>query len=407
MLLKCDRCGAPLEVPPGANVRCPYCGTTAAAPAPQAPLPAPPQAPPAYFRHATPQELQDRAARLAAVTQTAKGGRMLGLVIGLVTTGAVVAGVGASVLPAIRAANSPALQALGKVASNPGGALAAASNPISWSSSPAGCLIDANGDGVSDVAGLSGPSQTNQATVVDGKTGQVLFTAPAVKKAEQLGCLGDNGFFLVEGNFQVDFFTARSPWGKTQVMARDKVSQYGVGNGCVQLRTDDGTTQGFVLPGGVATTCPATPLHRYYGERAPGMMGLTDSHTELTVGARKYELNQRASGTEILTVKVSENGKPVWSKELTYASCTFGAAIAVAPGKIMLWAAEPSDRQKGLLVGLDEATGNQLYELPITDSSSSSPEFFKYNGKYVLAVNWGALRAYEPATGAEAWRVGR
>ena len=29
------------------------------------------------------------------------------------------------------------------------------------------------------------------------------------------------------------------------------------------------------------------------------------------------------------------------------------------------------------------------------------------NGKYVLAVNWGALRAYEPATGAEAWRVGR
>jgi len=25
----------------------------------------------------------------------------------------------------------------------------------------------------------------------------------------------------------------------------------------------------------------------------------------------------------------------------------------------------------------------------------------------VLAVNWGALRAYDPATGAEAWRVGR
>jgi len=97
----------------------------------------------------------------------------------------------------------------------------------------------------------------------------------------------------------------------------------------------------------------------------------------------------------------------VWSKELTYASCTFGAAIAVAPGKIVLWAAEPADRSKGLLIGLDEANGNQLYELPIPDSVSNDPDFFKYNGKYVLAANWGALRAYEPATGAEAWRVGR
>jgi len=324
-----------------------------------------------------------------------------------VTTAVIVVGVGASVLPALRALNNPALQALSHATSDPAGALAIAATPISWSSSPAGCLIDANGDGVSDVAGLTGPSQTNQATVVDGKTGQILFSAPAVKKAEQLACLGDSGFFVVEANFQVDFYTARSPWGKTQVMARDKVSEYGVGTGCVQLRTDDGTTQGIQLPGGAATTCPASPLHRYYGERAPGIIGLTDSHTELTVGSRKYDLDQRASGTEILTVKVSENGRPLWSKELTYASCTFGAAIAVAPGKIMLWAAEPADRNKGLLVGLNESNGDQLYELPITDSVSNSPELFKFNGKYVLAVNWGALRAYEPATGAEAWRVGR
>ena len=106
-------------------------------------------------------------------------------------------------------------------------------------------------------------------------------------------------------------------------------------------------------------------------------------------------------------MRVTDNNRPVWEKELTYASCTFGAAIAVAPGKILLWAAEPSDRDKGILVGLDEATGNQLYQVPITDTSSDSPEFFRYNGKYVVAVNWGALRAYEPATGAEVWRVGR
>ena len=393
MLLKCERCGAPLEAPAGSAVRCPYCGTTASAPAPQAQPPAP--------GYGYGPAFQNRAQRPIAVATRSRFGSTL---TGLVITIGILAGVAAGIVPLLIATGSPALQALSKVTS-PVGALRIST--ISWSSSPAGCFIDANGDGVSDIAGLTGPSETNQATVVDGKTGQVLFTAPAVKKAEQLGCLGANGFFVVEGNFQVDFFTARSPWGRTQVMARDKVSQYGEGSGCVQLRTDDGTTQGIQLPGGAAMTCPATTLHRYYGERAPGMMGLTDHSTELSIGARKYSLTQRASGTEILTVRVTDNGRPVWDKELTYASCTFGAAIAVAQGKIMLWAAEPSDRNKGLLVGLDEATGKQLYELPISDTSSSSPELFRYNGKYVVAVNWGALRAYEPATGAEAWRVGR
>jgi len=136
-------------------------------------------------------------------------------------------------------------------------------------------------------------------------------------------------------------------------------------------------------------------------------MGLTDHGTELSVGARKYTLTKRESGTEILTVKVSEGARSVWARELPYASCTFGAGIAVAPGKILLWAAHAADRDKGLLVGLDEQTGNQLYEIPIPDTSSDSPEFFRYNGQYVLAVNWGALRAYDPASGSEVWRVGR
>ena len=205
----------------------------------------------------------------------------------------------------------------------------------------------------------------------------------------------------------MNFFTARKPWGRTQVMARDKVDSYGVGQGCVQLKTDDGTTQGVQLPSGVAQTCPVLQMRRYYGFDEPGVMGLTDKGTELTVGARKYSLTKRASGTEILTIKVSEGTRVIWSKEQPYASCTFGAGIAVGSGKIVLWAAQPAERDKGLIIGLDEATGNQLYEIPVTDSVSHGPRSFKFNGKYVLAVSWGALRAYDPATGAEAWRVGR
>jgi len=402
MLLKCERCGAPLEIPAGGSVRCNYCGTTTHAPAPPAVHGYGHGGPGGHGGHGHyPAQPQVAAA-------PAKRSHLGSILIVLTTTLAILGSVAASIVPRlVSSTTSPAIQ---KAFSDVGvGSLPKLPtlSTVSWSAADPGCLIDANGDGVLDIAGLTGATEPNQPTVVDGSTGKVLFTAPAVGKAVQLGCLGEHGFFVVEGNFQVDFFTARSPWGKTAVMARDKVSAYGVGQGCVQLRTDDGTTQGLQLPSGVATTCPVTNMRRYYGFDEPGLMGLTDKSTELTVGPRKYSMTVRASGTEILTVRVSEGTKPIWTKELPYASCTFGAGIAVGAGKILLWAAQPADRSKGLLVGLDEQTGNQVYEIAIPDSVSNSPEFFKFNGKYLLAVNWGALRAYEPATGAEAWRVGR
>ena len=407
MVLKCERCGAPLEVPAGGSVRCVYCGTTTSAPAP------PPvvnhghgYGPPGYGPPGTHPVISQVAVNPAKAQRT--GGALV--VFSAVLVLAV--SFGAATIPRLLSnVGSPAIQkALGEVrAGSLPTSLATARSTLStasWSAADPGCLIDANGDGVLDIAGLTGESDTDRPTVVDGNSGKVLFMAPALGKGLQLGCLGAQGFFVGEGNFQVDFFTARSPWGKTSVMARDKVSAYGVAQGCVQLRTDDGSTQGVQLPSGVATTCPVTNLRRYRDDE-PGLMGLTDKRTELTVGARKYTMTVRSSGTEILTVRVSEGAKSIWSKELPYATCTFGAGIAVGGGKIMLWAAQPSERSKGLLIGLDEATGDQAYEIAVPDSSSNSPDLFKFNGKYVLAVNWGALRAYEPATGAEAWRVGR
>jgi len=405
MLLKCERCGAPLEVPAGGSVRCGYCGTTTSAPAP---VPPPVQSYGYGYGHG--HGTHGNYPPPPRVPVAAKRSPLASLLIVVASTVAVLGGVAVSIVPRLATrTSSPSIQKAftdlggGKLPALP---TSSALSTSSWSASDPGCLIDANGDGVSDIAGLTGENDRDQPTVVDGSTGKVLFIAPAVRKAVQLGCLGEQGFFVVEGNFLVDFFTARSPWGKTAVMARDRVSAYGTGNGCVQIRTDDGTTQGLQLPSGVATTCPVTNLRRYRDDE-PGLMGLTDKSTALTVGARKYTMTVRPSGTEILTVRVTEGAKPIWVKELPYATCTFGAAIAVGAGKIMLWAAQPSERNKGLLIGLDEATGNQLYELAVPDSSSNSPDLFKFNGKYVLAVNWGALRAYDPSNGAEAWRVGR
>ena len=285
MLLKCERCGAPLEVPAGGSVRCNYCGTTTTAPAPPAVHGY------AHGGHGGHGNYPAHAQVPAAPVKRSHLGSVLIVVTILL---AVLGSVAASVIPRlVSSTSSPAIQ---KVFSDVGGGSLPklpTSSRVSWSAADPGCLIDANGDGVLDVAGLSGATEPNQATVVDGSSGSVLFTAPAVSKAAQFGCLGEHGFFVVEGNFQVDFFTARSPWGKTAVMARDKVSAYGVGQGCVQLRTDDGTTQGLQLPSGVATTCPVTTMRRYYGFDEPGMMGLTDKSTELTAGSRKYSMTVR------------------------------------------------------------------------------------------------------------------
>ncbi len=370
-------------------MRCQYCGITAQS---REPAPRPPQPQRAVY---VPPVARARPVR--------RRSNFASVFSGMFFAALVIAGVAGAILPQLRRSGSPALQALGNIANESTRALSS----TSWSGSDPGCFIDANGDGIFDIVGLTGENTPNRATVVDGKTGQVLFTAPPVEKAAQLACLGVDGFFVVQANFQIDFYTARSPWGATHVMARDKVSEYGQGPGCVQLKTDDGTTQGVQLPSGVAATCPAKTMSRYNGARSPGLKGLTDHGTALALGTRKYTLTERPSGTEILTVAVSDGNHAVWSKELPYASCTFGAGIAVGAGKLVLWAARPADRDKGVLVGLDEQTGAQLYELPIPDTSSDNPELFEYNGRYVLAVNWGALRAYEPATGKEVWRVGR
>jgi outer membrane protein assembly factor BamB len=378
MLLTCERCGAPLDIPPGGAVRCAFCGATtraAAAPYPRA------------------QPSNQRFAKRAGIASA---------LVGLIVAFAVVGGVAANILSKPSATAVPAPPATSEAAE-----AAPVPPTVIWSTLAPGCLIDANGDGVSDVVGVTSTigGTTDQGMVVDGKTGQVLFTSPAVAHAGQLGCLGAQGFFLVEGNFQIDFFSAHSPWSQTQVMARDKVQQYGVGAGCVQLRTQDGTTQGLQLPGGVATTCPSGLL-RPYSDSSPGLLPLNASSTELSFGARKYNLAKRAAGTPILSLRVTEDGRPVWAKDLPYASCTFASGLAVAPGKIMLWVAHPSERDKGLIVGLDERTGDQLYELPVSDHVSEDVALFEYNGKYVVAVSGAALRAYDPATGAEVWRIG-
>lgn len=275
-----------------------------------------------------------------------------------------------------------------------------------WAASPPGCELDANGDGVADMAGLSGdPSNDKFPTLIDGATGAALWHGQAVSSRVQLGCLGKEWLFVVSPSFEAELYAARNPVAPVRVLLRDTVDQYGLGEGCAKLKTSDGALTGLQLPGGLAVPCDA-PLRRYYGGRKPGLIGLTEEATELVRGKRSYKLQKRRNGTAMLTLSVEEGGKRLWKKELPYAAPTFSTGLAAGDGAIVLWAAKPGATDRGLLIGIDEASGEQLYEKPSTSLVSNDIGFISFNGRYVVVQCWSALSAFEPKTGTLAWTVG-
>jgi hypothetical protein len=256
------------------------------------------------------------------------------------------------------------------------------------------------------MAGLSGdPSQDKAPTLIDGATGAALWHGTPVSSRGQLGCLGKDWLFVVSPSFEAELYAARNPGAPVRVLLRDTIEQYGLGEGCAKLKTADGATTGIQLPGGVTVPCDA-PMRRYYGGRKPGLIGLTEEATELTRGERSYKLKKRRSGTEMLTLTVSEGAKVLWKKEVPYAAPTFSTGLAVGGGAIVLWAAKPGATDRGLLIGIDEASGEQLYELPFTSMVANDIGFISFNGRYVVVQCWGSLSAFEPRSGTRVWTVG-
>jgi len=278
---------------------------------------------------------------------------------------------------------------------------------LHWSASAPGCPIDANGDGVDDHVGMaSPPSADDSVTLVDGASGQILNVGKSYPRQSEAYCLDDRWYVVAQENFQLDFYDARNPGAPVSITARDKLREYGKAEGCAAFETADGTVSGVALPGGTVTTCKPKEMRKIYDD-PPGLLGLTTKAGQVSVGRRVYTLTKRAQGTEILTVTVTQGKRELWSKELPYASATFSSAIAAADNRIVLWAAEPANRQVGILVGLDEKTGQQLYAKPQGQLTSNSIQYFGYNGRYVV-VAWSAgLFGYDPKTGDTAWQVGR
>lgn len=357
-----------------------------------------PATPPGYAGH--------RATPLARASAAQKK-RGSGCVVFMALLGVLVAGAGTAAVLFLSSADTQSL-VTGPVGKTTVGSQSPQTSPkSSWSASAPGCPIDANGDGVDDHVGMSSePNQPDAVTVVDGATGKILHAGKSYPQSSEAYCLDERWYVVAQPNFTLDFYDARNPEAPVSISARDKLSEFGMGDGCAAFKTADGTSAGVTLPGGTSTACKAEPMHRIY-DAPPGLLGLTTKSGAVTVGRRVYTLTKRQQGTEILTVTVTQGKREIWSKELPYASATFSSAIAVAGNKIVLWAAEPANRRVGILVGLDEKTGKQLYAKPQGQLTSNSIQYIGYNGRYVVVAWSSGLFAYDPNTGEVAWHLGR
>lgn len=269
-----------------------------------------------------------------------------------------------------------------------------------WSSIDT-CLVDANGDGVDDVAGLSGPAGLSYTpTLVDGSTGKVLWKGQDAGEGAEVACLDRKWLVVGKADFELQLHDVKKPEAPVSLRGRDKLQEAAMGKGCAALKLSDGSVMGVALPAGTPTECAA----KFVGPwETPGLIGLTGESTELTVGERRYTLAKRSSGTPVLTLKIEERGKTVLDKELGYSAATFSSGMAVAGERVVIFGARPGKQDEGMLVGIDAKTGAELYAVPLQAQVTHNIGMIAYNGRYVVMQYWTHLRAYEPATGEQVW----
>lgn len=405
MAVQCDQCGAPLHPEEKQTyIRCDYCGSTMELAGSSS----------TSHDEDTPANLQSLASARAqsrtgpppltpsqptvSYGEKKKGKR--GLLVGI--GGAlIVALVGAGVYVAVRGVKG-AMRDFKKLAQTVTGSGLELWNPTK------SCVVDANGDGIDDVAGLGGDSpHSYRPAIVDGKTGDIIWKGdPYDGSGRRVGCLSEDWFLITGPQFRVDIFKARKPQAPVKVMLRDGLRAMGIGDGCVSLKSQDGKTNGFAIPGGTSQECEVSAMHPIY-EPGTGLVKSTKDKHSVTKDGVTYTLTKRKRGTPMLAVTAKKGDRTLWSEKLDYRGMSGSTGFAVGGGMVMLWAAKPGKWTKGILVGLDAKTGKQKYERHAKGPASHVVGIFHYNGKYLVVGWWTGLRAFSPKNGDIVWEVGR
>lgn len=266
------------------------------------------------------------------------------------------------------------------------------------------CVVDADGDDVTDVASMTLSSKSQSLTIVSGKDGRVLWRGGSVPRNTPHYCVSQSWVAVDRPGFRLRFHHVRRPNKPVTIKLRDKLNHYTMGRGCVKLETDDGSVVGFTLPAGTPTRCRAGK-RRHRNKRDQGLTHRRDRRCSIRQDNTRYEVSIRKQGTPILTLQAQRQGRRLWSKELAHAATRAGVGLAFGGGTLVIYGATTARQSTGLLLGFDPATGTIRYTQRLK-IGGDSPSFFHHNGRFVLIAYSGELFAFDPATGKLKWTVG-
>lgn len=274
-----------------------------------------------------------------------------------------------------------------------------------WYSPP--CVVDANGDEVLDVAGWSGtPSAQRTLTVVDGRTGDTLWTGDgSYPDAAQVFCAPPDAIAVARPDFTVEIRDARTGALSGTSSLTDRVLYFGRGERCLRLWTAYDQATGIRTDDAAVTECDTPEKLSPWSDQVAGPTGQQRPGT-LNGVAFSIEA-RRGSTTPLLTVRAHRDGAPLWETPLNLAAeDTSALPLVVASQTVVTYGLRPGDADAGWLVGLDPETGRVRYEQRQPSRWSADLQGFAWNDRFVLAM-WGfGLHAYDPVTGERRWHIG-
>lgn len=277
-----------------------------------------------------------------------------------------------------------------------------AAHPI-WDSEL--CAVDADGDGIEDVVGTSKREgdKTKAITIVSGRDGKILHRLGSYRDGNII-CLDADWFlFASEKAFELHIYRVRSPAVPVRVKLSDVADRFGLGKGCVSVKSGDGKIRGVSLANGTVTECAAKLRYRH--DKAPEIMMSSSGRAVSTRGPLTAVLTARHQGTPVLSLALEAGGKTRWQKELAYRKDSFGVGVALTNERVFIWGIPVDAPKYGALVAFDAADGRELFHKTTSEYWSKDTRFFRDNGKYIVAHYGRGLHAYDPKDGSVAWEL--